>query len=171
MPNHLHFLAEGLHPTADALRFVGSFKQQTSYLFSQRTHQRLWQSKWYDHLLRSTDSHENISWYICQNPVRKGLCQFPSNYPYLGSFSECGSKLLQSSPATSTWTHPGSSAALSGRHLGVSLGFLFAFQSNSHRTSSPPKNKTGRPKGRPVSPRFRGSDLEGELRRQLHNAR
>jgi putative transposase len=98
MPDHLHFLTEGMHPTADALGFIGFFKQQTGYRFSQRNRRPLWQSKWYDHLLRSTDSPETISWYIWQNPVRAQLCDLPQNYPHLGSFTDCGSKLLQSHP-------------------------------------------------------------------------
>jgi putative transposase len=105
MPDHLHFLAQGADPASDVLPFVGAFKQETGYVFSKRTGKRLWQSKWYDHLLRTIESVEAVCWYIWMNPLRKGICDHPSNYPFLGSFSECGSRLDH--PATHpTWQPP-----------------------------------------------------------------
>jgi putative transposase len=105
MPDHLHFLAEGTQSTSDVLCFVGTFKQQTSYAFSQRTGRRLWQPKWYDHLLRANDSVEAVCWYIWLNPVRQRICWRPTEYPFHGSFSDCASRLAESAP-DSTWLPP-----------------------------------------------------------------
>jgi putative transposase len=105
MPDHMHFLIEGTGPNADVLSMARSFKQETGYLFSQRKHQRLWQTKWYDHLLRTGESLEAVCWYIWLNPVRKGICDNPRDYPFLGSFSDCGSRLSQYNTRP-TWMPP-----------------------------------------------------------------
>jgi len=39
------------------------------------------------------------------NPVRKGLCSTPGDYPFLGSFTELGARLLKGS-AAAEWTPP-----------------------------------------------------------------
>ncbi|MCA8990243.1 MAG: hypothetical protein KDA78_21525, partial [Planctomycetaceae bacterium] len=50
---------------------------------SGKTHYRFWQrGGGYDRNLRSTsDVHEKIR-YIHENPVRRGLCQFPSDWKW-----------------------------------------------------------------------------------------
>jgi putative transposase len=96
MPDHMHLLAVGAKDDSNAVAFIESFKQETAHGFSKRTHRRLWQFKYYDHILRYRDSTEGVAWYIWMNPVRKGICRAPAEYPFLGSFTEFGSKLLQS---------------------------------------------------------------------------
>ena len=96
MPDHLHILAAGAQDGSNAMAFIESFKQDTAHEFSRRTHRRLWQFKYYDHILRNRDSTDGVAWYIWMNPVRKGICRMPAEYPFLGSFTEIGSKLLQS---------------------------------------------------------------------------
>jgi hypothetical protein len=39
------------------------------------------------------------------NPVRQGLCRTPMDYPFLGSFTEMGARLLEGSPAME-WMPP-----------------------------------------------------------------
>jgi hypothetical protein len=39
----------------------------------------------YDRILRATDAVETVAIYIWSNPVRKGLCAQPGQYPYSGS--------------------------------------------------------------------------------------
>jgi putative transposase len=86
MPDHLHALVMGLDATSNLLVFLRSLKQKTAYEFRRRFHDDLWQKKFYDHILRQTDSVERVAAYIWMNPVRKGLCKAPHEYPYSGSF-------------------------------------------------------------------------------------
>jgi len=85
MPDHLHFLAEGMANGSDLVKFVDAFKQRTAYEFRRSHRQQLWQTRFYDHILRSTDAVEDVACYIWMNPVRKGLCADPHLYPLSGS--------------------------------------------------------------------------------------
>ena len=105
MPDHMHFLACAASEESDLMAFIESFKQQTAFAFARRTHRNLWQFKYYDRVLRGSDSPEQVAWYIWLNPVRKGLCREPAEYPSLGSFTEVGARMLKS-PRAPEWTPP-----------------------------------------------------------------
>jgi len=45
----------------------------------------LWQSRYYDHILRKAEDSDSIAWYIWMNPVRQGLVNKPEEYPFSGS--------------------------------------------------------------------------------------
>jgi len=81
MPDHFHALVEGLASDSDLLLFVRSFKQSSTRAFSGGNGIPLWQKKFYDHILRAEDSPEAVAWYIWMNPVRKGFCSEPDEYP------------------------------------------------------------------------------------------
>jgi REP element-mobilizing transposase RayT len=102
MPNHFHFLGEGLSPSSDLLNFVLTLKLKTSRTYRQRISAPLWQKKFFDHILRENDSPELVAWYIWLNPVRKGLCAQPNAYPFSGALTTAIPRLH---PSTSTW-HP-----------------------------------------------------------------
>jgi len=88
MPDHLHFLAEGMNENCDLIDFVRRFKQKTAYEASARFGlPLLWQRYFYDHILRRAEAIGPVIWYIWLNPVRKGMCVQPADYPYLGSFT------------------------------------------------------------------------------------
>lgn len=105
MPDHLHLLVAGASARSDLLAFVREFKQRTAFAFSRRNGRRLWQFKFYDHILRKADAAERVAWYIWLNPVRKGLCQQPHDYPYSGSFTGEGARLFGSLPREN-WIPP-----------------------------------------------------------------
>ena len=105
MPDHLHFLVCASSDESNLMAFVKSFKQETAYEFARRAHRTLWQFKYYDRVLRRSDSPDRVAWYIWLNPVRKGLCRAPMEYPFLGSFTEVGARLLQGSAAPE-WRPP-----------------------------------------------------------------
>jgi REP element-mobilizing transposase RayT len=111
MPDHLHILAAAAAESSNLIRFIEAFKQETAVEFARRTHRRLWQSRYYDRILRNADSADRFAWYIWLNPVRAGLCRAPGDYPFLRSFTQLGSRLLKSA-ATMEWTPPWKSAAL-----------------------------------------------------------
>ncbi len=85
MPDHLHFLSEGNSPQCSLLRFITAFKQRTAFAHKNRADAPLWQTKFYDHILRAPEQLESVAWYIWANPVRKGLCAEAAAYPLSGS--------------------------------------------------------------------------------------
>ena len=95
MPDHVHILAAGASETSNLLKFVGLFKQDTARQFARRANSTLWQYRYYDHVLRGRDSADRVAWYIWLNPVRKGLCTTPAAYPFLGSFTTMGARMLK----------------------------------------------------------------------------
>ncbi len=95
MPDHLHLLAAGMTEESNLVKFVESFKQATAVEFARRTHKRLWQTKYYDHILRGSESADRVAWYIWMNPVRKGFCHEPKGYRFLGSLTEIGNRMLK----------------------------------------------------------------------------
>jgi putative transposase len=105
MPNHMHLLAVGASEESNLIKFVESFKQETAFEFTRRTHRRLWQFKYYDRILRASDAADRVAWYIWLNPVRSGLCPTPTDYPFLGSFTVLGAQLLKGTAARE-WTPP-----------------------------------------------------------------
>ncbi len=87
MPDHVHLLVEGKDKSCKLSLFVSVFKQQTATVYTKRFRKHLWQVKYFDRVLRKAEDAESIAWYIWLNPVRKGLCQSPQDYPLSGSFS------------------------------------------------------------------------------------
>ncbi|MGB9468603.1 MAG: transposase, partial [Candidatus Acidiferrum sp.] len=85
MPDHVHILTEGMHPTSDALEFVRHFKQRTAFGFKRKTQQALWEFSYYDHILSPKDQIIEVARHIWWNPVRKNLCASPPDYPFSGS--------------------------------------------------------------------------------------
>ena len=103
MPDHIHFLCEGLLDTSDLVRFVNAFKQRTAYEFRKTHASRLWQMRYYDHILRPKEVIEDVACYIWWNPVRKGLCGGPHLYPLSGSQTI---DWMKHSSSRTDWTPP-----------------------------------------------------------------
>ena len=86
MPDHVHFFAA---PCADEARtlsiFVGSWKSWTRREIRRKVHASFeWQREFFDHLLRSTESHAQKWEYLRMNPVRSGLAASADEWPYQG---------------------------------------------------------------------------------------
>ncbi len=105
MPDHMHVLVSASSDDSNLMKFVENYKQETGFAAEQRTKERLWQFKYYDRILRNSDSPESVAWYIWMNPVRNGLCEVPMEYPFLGSFTEVGARMLKGSAAPE-WRPP-----------------------------------------------------------------
>jgi putative transposase len=103
MPDHLHFLSEGRSDTSNLLKFVSVFKQRTAYEFTTVTCTRLWQKRYYDHVLRPNDRIEGPACYIWSNPVRKNLAVNPSDYPLSGSQTI---DWMKYKPTVDAWSPP-----------------------------------------------------------------
>jgi len=85
MPDHLHLLLEGTADT-NLKEFMRVFKQMTSYYYKSDTEGILWQRSYYDHILRRDEDSVTVARYILNNPVRRGLIEGVTDYPYSGSF-------------------------------------------------------------------------------------
>jgi putative transposase len=83
MPDHLHLVVEGLTGGSDFCKFMKDAKQRTSYHAVRLGGGRLWQDGFHDRIVRQD---EDLAWYIdyiVQNPVRAGLVERASDYPYV----------------------------------------------------------------------------------------
>jgi len=86
MPDHLHLLIEGKKGDANMKSFVALFKQKSSYWFRSVYREKVWEPNYYERVLRNDEAIPAIAQYIFGNPVRKGLVEDYSSYPYSGSF-------------------------------------------------------------------------------------
>jgi putative transposase len=86
MPDHLHLLAR-TPPGLDFLEFVNHFKQRSAYRVGiEIGNDRLvWQPRFYDHALRSSEGVLPTLRYIFASPIRAGLVESAHEYPYSGS--------------------------------------------------------------------------------------
>lgn len=93
MPDHLHLLLEGETKDADLNRLIVLFKQASGYNYKKTVGRRfsadekpkLWQTSFYDHVLRKDEDLLDVVKYILNNPVRKGLVRNYTEYMHSGS--------------------------------------------------------------------------------------
>ncbi len=88
MPDHAHVLLSPIANTRGevyALQEItkgikGSSSRGVNKLLGRSG--RMWQKESLDHELRHDESTRQKGEYICQNPIRKGLCATPEEYPW-----------------------------------------------------------------------------------------
>jgi len=85
MPDHLHYLAEGLTEAADLRNFTRGFRQRSGYQYRQQHRSRLWQEGYFDRHLREEDATYDVVSYIVANPIRAGLSRSLAEYPHVGA--------------------------------------------------------------------------------------
>jgi REP-associated tyrosine transposase len=102
MPDHLHVVlrlleaelgdvARGGSPAIAPFRglkeLVSRFKRYTTTQIAWKhgLHGKLWQRDFYDHIARDGEDAERQCRYVLDNPVRKGLVEVWSDYPWSGS--------------------------------------------------------------------------------------
>ncbi len=76
MPDHIHLILRSTENAAFA-KVISNFKSWVS-----KTCGIEWQRGFFDHRLRSDESYYEKSEYVAMNPVRKGLCETPSDWPF-----------------------------------------------------------------------------------------
>jgi len=96
MPDHAHLLVEGECAHSDLKRFVKSAEQRSGGLYARSEHQPLWQSGYYERVLREGDDARALARYVGNNPVGAGLVQSPADYPFIGSDQWTLAELLES---------------------------------------------------------------------------
>ena len=72
MPDHLHLLLTG-DEWSSLPDFARHFKQLTGYAYSRGTGRKLWQTSYWDHVLRAEEDVEGVARYVWGNPVRAGI--------------------------------------------------------------------------------------------------
>jgi putative transposase len=85
MPDHLHLLVQGTTGGSDLIRFVNGAKQRSGYWHVRRYGVPLWQTGWFDHILRDDESLDRHVAYTVANPVRAGLVENWEDWPYSGA--------------------------------------------------------------------------------------
>ncbi len=74
MPDHFHYLVSPREDGISALAFTDQFKgKATNRSWKLGWNGKLWQPRYFDHIVRTEESLGAISEYILDNPVRKGL--------------------------------------------------------------------------------------------------
>jgi putative transposase len=96
MPDHIHILAEGTTETADLRALVNTAKQRSANVARCWIRGRLWQTGYFDRVLRENDSAYAVARYIVQNPVRAGLARSAIEYPFCGSSTWPKEELVES---------------------------------------------------------------------------
>ena len=81
MPDHIHFFVSN-NSEIDLSQWVRLLKRHLSQAI--KTSPPHWQKGFFDHLIRSSKSH-NEKWnYVFLNPVRAGLVYEPEDWPWQG---------------------------------------------------------------------------------------
>jgi REP element-mobilizing transposase RayT len=80
MPDHLHLLCSPDQSGLTIGSIIGRYKGlTTSESWRCGLSGRLWQARYFDHIVRKTENVCNVARYIYENPDRKGLSP---EYPY-----------------------------------------------------------------------------------------
>jgi putative transposase len=85
MPDHAHVLLEAQAASCALKPPVQRWKQVTGFAHRREHEPRLWQTGYYDHVLRDDADVLAAAAYIVANPIRGGLAQSILNYPHVGS--------------------------------------------------------------------------------------
>ncbi|MGQ9572533.1 MAG: REP-associated tyrosine transposase [Dehalococcoidia bacterium] len=83
MPDHLHLPVSG-RDESSLLDFIRHFKQLSGHRYKREHGAQLWQISYHDHVLRRDEDLLAVARYIWDNPVRAGLVQDGSEYPFSG---------------------------------------------------------------------------------------
>jgi len=85
MPNHCHLILEGEADDSDLWATVVEFKQHTGFWFRTNSPHIRWQKDFYDHIIRENENLKDRVAYVLNNPVRQGIVDDWTEYPYKGS--------------------------------------------------------------------------------------
>ena len=77
MPDHVHAMAR-VPRAHSAAKVVGALKRSIT-----RVSGVDWQRGFFDHRPRTDDARQACKDYILMNPVRKGICATPDEWPYI----------------------------------------------------------------------------------------
>jgi putative transposase len=87
MPDHVHFFVRARGADAEPLQTaIGRWKEWSARRIGLTSGRPggLWQSEFFDHVLRSEESRSAKWNYVRENPVRAGLAMNAEEWPYSG---------------------------------------------------------------------------------------
>jgi putative transposase len=86
MPDHVHFFCMALPAAKPLSVFMQRWKEWSAkrVLATLGRPAPLWQPRFFDHVLRSSDSYAEKWSYVAQNPVRARLAAAPEAWPHAG---------------------------------------------------------------------------------------
>ena len=85
MPDHFHFLVSPLLDGRSVLKFTDQYKgKSTNGSWSVGWEGKLWQPRYFGHIVRSEESLFAIDNYILNNPVRRGLVAQAEDWRWSG---------------------------------------------------------------------------------------
>jgi len=85
MSDHLHFLASPNQDGISILMFTNQYKgKATNASWTVGWQGKLWQPRYFDHIVRTEESLTAIAEYILNNPVRKGLVENRDDWLWSG---------------------------------------------------------------------------------------
>ena len=85
MPDHLHFVVSPRQDGISVLTFTDQYKgKSTNRSWTAGWHGKLWQQRYYDHIVRAEENLRAIAEYILNNPVRKELVEHAEDWSWSG---------------------------------------------------------------------------------------
>ncbi len=88
MPDHLHYLVSPRQNGISVLTFTNQYKGKvTNQSWTRGWRGKLWQPRFYDHIIRTDESLIAIAGYILGNPVRKQLAEQVEDWPWSGQMN------------------------------------------------------------------------------------
>jgi REP element-mobilizing transposase RayT len=90
MPDHVHLFACSGVAAKPLGGWVPTWKLLSSrrIAFALKTAGPIWQKDYFDRYLRSADNYQGKWQYVEMNPVRRGLCTQPAEWPWKGELFE-----------------------------------------------------------------------------------
>lgn len=89
MPDHLHVLLSPTDSQKSLSYLTDSFKSYTTHEYMKlEGRPPLWQRSWHDHVCRKSETAETVLAYVAENPVRAGLVDNWSDWPWTKVFIE-----------------------------------------------------------------------------------
>ena len=92
MPDHVHVLLDARDDSAALRDVVKRWKQASGYWYARRFGRTLWQSGYFERILRREETTELVANYILANPVRTGLAKHVGEYPYAWALVSTGTR-------------------------------------------------------------------------------
>ena len=85
MPDHLHLFLAPMRNGTTVSQFMNAFKSKSTRIcWNHGIHGKVWQGRFYDHILRKSEDIKTVAEYILHNPVRNGLVKDWRDYEYCG---------------------------------------------------------------------------------------
>ena len=92
MPDHIHLFCAAIseEESKPLESFVGKFKEWSAKRLNRELgiSLPLWQAEFFDHVLRSNESHAEKWLYVRDNPVRAGFVASAEDWQFAGEISE-----------------------------------------------------------------------------------